>query len=149
MAPKHAGNNVKKITLKGNKPKVKDFTVGEAMEVAKLTVENQKLTKVDIEKLFDSLDIETLEKLDRYLRHDKSNIAMKIEKVGHFMPSITKFTALRDYINKIIDHVGEIIHDGVVEEFSDENGEDFNFESFKAMVSELKGKKMNDTRMST
>jgi len=51
---KCAGNNVKKTRLKGNKPKVKNFTEAEAMQVAKLAMENQNLTHVQIDKLFRS-----------------------------------------------------------------------------------------------
>lgn len=122
---------MKKTRLKGNKPKVKNFTEAEAMQVAKLAMENQNLTHVQIDKLFRSFHSVTPNpwKIYRHLRPDKSNIPRKLRT-----PSVIKFTALMEDYIKVIHNVSEIIH-GVVE-FSDE-GEDF--QSFKAM-SELKDK---------
>ena len=132
--------NVKKIALKSESKKVVRFDVNEAIDISKKAVEAMNVTGIDLKKLLDSFDIETVSKIDHYFRHDKSTIPVKIEKVGMFAPDLVKIASFRDYLSNVIDKPSDIIHDAIVSSCSDSD-DTFNFENFKGMISELRGKK--------
>eukprot|EP00438_Fugacium_kawagutii_P003194 Skav218039 [mRNA] locus=scaffold214:603404:603835:- [translate_table: standard] len=140
MPPKRSSKETKKIVLKSSTKKEHDFSVNEAMTLSKSAVETLVIKKLDIDKLVQSCNVETLSKIDHYLRHDKSNTALKIEKVAHFTEDVEKFILFRQFIDKVIVKSEELVHDAIVSKFtsSDEN---FDFEGFKAFISEMKGKK--------
>eukprot|EP00438_Fugacium_kawagutii_P009226 Skav224571 [mRNA] locus=scaffold4295:260663:260989:+ [translate_table: standard] len=98
------------------------------------------INTIDLKKLLSSFDLETITKIDHYLRHDKSTIPVKIEKVGLFAPDLVKIASFRDYLSEVIEKTADTIHDTIVSSCSDSDGT-FNFEDFKGMISELKGKK--------
>ena len=105
---------VKKIALKSESKKVVRFDVNEAVDISKKAVGAMNVNQIDLTRRLDSLEMETITKIDHYLCHDKSTINVKLEKVGLFAPDLVRITAFRDFLSNVIDKSLDVIHDAII-----------------------------------
>lgn len=138
MAPKRSPKDTKKLTLKSDAKKVLTMTLTESADITNRAIKAMATEKVEFESVLKNCDLESLRAIGRYLRHDKSNFAVKVEKFGTLTPEVVKMIKLRDYLDQAINKSAELVHDSIVLDCSDDDGV-FDFEKLKDKVSNMTG----------
>ena len=91
-----------------------EIDVNEAVDISKKAVGAMNVNQIDLTRRLDSLEMETITKIDHYPCHDKSTIPVKLEKVGLFAPDLVRITAFRDFLSSVIDKSLDVIHDAII-----------------------------------
>lgn len=128
----------KKVSLKTTK-KDDTLTLKEASEISQSAINAISKKNLTFEEVMTTTDTESLQELRDYLKKNKSNIAIKLEQTGTFLPSVKAMIRLKCFLETAISRSCDLIHDAIVSEFSIDD-DDFDFEAFKSAVSERIGK---------
>eukprot|EP00438_Fugacium_kawagutii_P003289 Skav201869 [mRNA] locus=scaffold793:4972:5376:- [translate_table: standard] len=132
--------------LKSEAKKVAEVNASEASASFNLAVKVRSTQNVNINKVLDACSGQQLADIKHYLKHDKSNVAVKLERFGHLTPEVIQLTRLRDFLTDTIDKACDLIHDGIVRECQLEDTS-FDMDALKGLVSEKIG--ASSSRMET
>ena len=128
----------KKVMLK-NTTKDETMSMESASQVIQSSIVAISKTNLKFQDVMADSDVDSLRELSKYLQKNKSNLSIKLENAGTFLPCVKSMLNLRDFIDKAISKSCDLIHDSIVSEFSSDD-DDFDFEAFKGAVSEVIGK---------
>ena len=128
----------KKLSLKTSK-RVNEVPVAEASQITQSALNAMSKTSIEFEEVMRTSDAECLRELSKYLQKNKSNLRIKLENVGAFLPSIKSMTKLKDFLESAIAKSCDLIHDSVITEFTSDETDEFDFEAFKSSISERIG----------
>ncbi|CAJ1460683.1 unnamed protein product [Effrenium voratum] len=119
MPPKK--NATKKIVLKSSTKKATSVATHDVECALKAASNALKMDSVDFDSFIQCFPLASLNDLMKYLRHDRTNLAKKIECVALFDPDVKKMMKLRDYLDNAINKSCDIVHDAIVNACSDED----------------------------
>ncbi len=134
-----AKKTVKKFTLKTEVKAVPDVTKKEAEATYNLMLKVMSTKKVDFKAVLKTCDLEQTRSISDYVKRDKSNISVKVERLGLYMPELLQLQRLRDMLDHTIEKGADLIHDAIVRECQ-KSDDTFDAEHLKSLIDRQLGK---------
>eukprot|EP00435_Cladocopium_sp_Y103_P022818 s2835_g5.t1 len=149
MSPKRIVKETKKIQLKLKPKNEKVIDKNEANKIVDIALNAKSSSSITFRNFLDGCDLDSLNRLDEYLRHDKTPMARKLEALALFTGDVVRLNALKDLCETAAQQISDLIHDTVIKECGgNDNPEEFDVELLKSKVSkkigELDSKQMSD-----
>ena len=146
MSPKRQVKETKKLTLKKESPPVQ-LDLQEAGVILKMALEANTAKNLSFDNILGNCSLETLKKMDIYVRHNKTNVSKKLETIGSYTNDVSQMLKLRQFLDENIQKSTDLIHDSIIEGCGG-SCEDFDIEILKSKISvkigELSAKEMKE-----
>ena len=113
---------VKKFALKVETKTPPVVDMNETVASFNLAEKVRSSKEVSFKTILDSCNLQQVQDIKNYIKHDKSNISVKLERIGLYSPELLQLQRLRDFINNVIDLGTDLIHDGVIRECTGSDG---------------------------
>ena len=135
MSPKRVVKETKKIQLKLKPKNEKVIDKTEANQIVEIALNAKSSKPVSFDSSLAGCNLDSLNRLDEYLRHDKSPLARKLESMALFTDDVVRLNALKDLCESATQQISDLIHDTVIKECGgNDNPENFDVEVLKSKV---------------
>lgn len=147
-AKKEVKKNVKKFVLKTQSDEKPNVDEQEASASYKLCQKVKNSKDVNFKTILSTCNMEQIQSIASYVKHDKSNTITKVERLGYYAPEILQLQRLRDYVQDVIEYGVDLIHDSIVRSCQSQDG-NFDIETLKSLIDKRIGAlEENQNRMS-
>lgn len=136
---KDGKKTVKKFTLKTEVKSVPIVDAKEAEASYNLLQKVLSTKQVSFKTILSSCNLAQIQDISNYVKHDKSNVSVKVERLGLYSPELLQLQRLRDALDHAIELGTDMINDGIIRECSASDGS-FDVDLFKSMIDQQLGR---------
>ena len=136
---KDTKKTVKKFMLKTEVKSVPLIDAKEAEASYNLLQKVLSTKQVSFKNILTSCNLSQIQDIANYVKHDKSNVSVKVERLGLYSPELLQLQRLRDALDHAIELGTDMINDAIIRECSTPDGT-FDVDGFKSCIDQQLGR---------